>query len=371
MSKHAEISLLKRVGQSAEKWKFSGRQKGMNMIELMISLTVSLIVLSGASVILVNSYKSSRIQENLAGLQENARFAINQISRDIQMGGFYGCVEDLDPSDAAGPIISNLSGNIYLSSPVRGYEHSNTPESALTAANRDVLEVQYARPIATLSTSMSDPRSDLVLDDASGIFVEDVLLIANCEVGDIFTVSGKSGNTIQHETDSTSGEDLPSDLENSRDSFSALYPQQSYPGANTKIYAFGRIKYFIEPAANPADPNDYPTLRRVVNGGINDNGTTANEFIPGVEAFEVLYGEDTNGDIVPDTFVDANTVGSWRNVSAVRFALLLRTEDQYGDEFDRADGGGTIDVLGTDFTIGTERVRRRVFQTTVYVRNSI
>ncbi len=352
------------------------QQKGMNLIELMIALTISLIVLAGASVILANSQKSSRIQDNLIGLQENARFAIAQISRDLQLSGYYGCVQDLDPSDAAGPVISNLSGNIYISSPVRGYEDSATPESTLTAPNRDVLEIQYARPIlgAKLAASMTSPLSDLVLDDASNIQEQDVLLIANCEVGDIFTVSGVSGNTIQHQTDTTSGGDLPDDYENISDSLSAVYPKESYLGTVTQLYEFGRIKYFIEPAADPTDPDTFPTLRRVVNAGINENGAVADEFIPGVEAFEVLYGEDTDGDVVPDTFVNANSVGVWGNISAVRFALLLRTEDQFGTDLDRNDrdsDGGTIDVLGTDFTLGDARVRRRVFQTTVYIRNAI
>ncbi|MGI9317713.1 MAG: PilW family protein [bacterium] len=342
--------------------KFPGRQRGVNLIELMISLTISLMVLAGASVILVNANKSSRIQDDLVGMQENARFAVQQIANDIRMSGYYGCVEDINPVDPAGPIINNLSASSdFLNAPITGYEHSATPVTTLTDDNRDVLEIQYATQITTMSGDMGSPAEDIPVADTSGISVADILMIATCESGDIFAVSGVGANTLQHQTDATSGGDLT--IENNSDSLSALYPQQSYPGIDNTLYRFNRVKYSI------SDDGGVPALFRAVNQSLD---TPGDPFIRGVDAFEVLYGEDTNADSIPDSYVAADAVTNWGNIGAIRFALLMRTENEYGNDFDRAEeSGDTIAVLGEDFDVGTERVRRRIFQTTVYVRNSI
>lgn len=346
---------------SRDNLKLSGRQQGVSLIELMVALTISLMVLSGASVILVNASKSSRIQDDLVSMQENARFAIQQIADDVRMSGYYGCVEDINPVDANGPIVNNLSSNDYLTSPISGYEHSGSPVTTLTDDSRDVLEIQFASPVTTLANGMDSPLSELTVADTSGIAVEDILMIATCETGDIFAVSGIGAGTIQHQTDATSGGDLT--IENTSDSLSALYPQQTYSGIDNTIYRFNRIKYSI------SDDGGVPALFRAVNQPLN---TPGDPFIRGVDAFEVLYGEDTNNDSIPDSYVAADAVINWGNISSIRFALLMRTENQYGSDFDRAnESGDTIAVLGSDFDVGDERVRRRIFQTTVFVRNSI
>lgn len=342
--------------------KFPGYQRGVNLIELLIALTISLMVLAGASVILVNANKSSRIQDDLVGMQENARFAVQQIADDIRMSGYYGCVEDINPVDPAGPIINNLSASAeFINFPVTGYEHSGTPVTTLTDDNRDVLEIQYAVPVTTMSGGMGSPQDDIPVNDISGISVADILMIATCETGDIFAVSGVGAGTLQHQTNTTSGGSLA--IENNNDSLSALYPQQTYPGIDNVIYRFNRVKYSI------ADDGGVPALFRAVNQPLD---TPGDPFIRGVDAFEVLYGEDTDGDSIPNSYVAADAVTNWGAIGAIRFALLMRTENEYGNDFDRADeDGDTVSVLGEDFTVGDERVRRRVFQTTVYVRNSI
>ena len=343
-----------------------GSQTGFNLIELMITLVISLVVLSGASVVLVNANKSNRVQNDLVKMQSNARFAMQQIASDIQRAGHYGCVEDSNPVDPAGPIISQLNTNVFLNTPVQGYEHSSTPVSALTAANKDVLELQFAFPVTELAADMGSPIAPIVVTDSSTISVPDILLIANCEAGDIFVVSDvdRTTNTIKHETDTTSGIDLV--IENNSDSLSAWYPRTSYIRDATEIYRFGRIKYFIQ------DLNGSPTLYRTINKGINGFDNATEVFVRGVDAFEVLYGEDTNNDSRPDVFVNANVVANWGNISAIKFALLVRSENEYGDRIDSGTTNGeTINVLGINFVADDARVRRRIYQSTVYLRNSI
>jgi type IV pilus assembly protein PilW len=334
------------------------RQKGINLVELMITLTISLGVLGGASVILVNTNKSSRLQGDLVNMQSNARIAMQQIASDIQKTGYYGCVKDINPFDPAGPIISKLiNNNEFLDAPVQGLEH---PTGFLTGNSRDVMELQFVLPVTELATDMSSPTSSIEVMDVSSISVGDILLIANCETGDIFSVSGITGNNLDHQANGSSGNDV--------NSLSTWYRRMSYINYPTEVFRFSRVKYYID------DLDNIPTLFRAVNvGDSNTRGTPqAHAFVRGVEAFEVLYGEDTDGDVAPDGFFSADNVTNWRNISAIRYALLIRTEDEYGTDVDRShQQGDSIDVLGASFAVGPERVRRRIFKSTVYLRNSI
>lgn len=111
----------------------------------------------------------------------------------------------------------------------------------------------------------------------------------------------------------------------------------------------------------------------------------------GVEAFRVLYGIDTDGDAVPNRFVDAATLNSldagrnatntlWKKIASVKVSLLLR-----GGRVNRADAATTTyQLFGEDYpfsaTNGTSleeatlpaatRFRnRKVFSTAIQLRN--
>lgn len=369
------------------------RQRGVTMIELMVSVTISLIILAGATVILVSANKSANLQEDLVNMQVNARFAIQQITNDLQLSGYYGCVQDPNPVDPAGPVVYNLTigatdpaTSPFITSPIRGYEHGPTPESALTADNRDVLEIQYADEVARLSGDMASLQAAIPVRaaDVGNLSAGDIYLISTCEFGDIFRASAISGNTVLHQTSGTSGETLDAGVpDNAGDSLSAWYPQYSYAGGlgeEARLFRLSRIKYYVTNDHNgdgdTDDPGeDVPALMRTVNArrdAANSGAGLDEVFMRGVEAFEVLYGEDTNGDDAPDAFRDADAVANWGNITAIRFALLARSEREYGTTADQdTQESATIEVLGTDFTAGEERVRRRIYQSTVYLRNSI
>jgi type IV pilus assembly protein PilW len=273
--------------------------------------------------------------------------------------------------------VSDPEDGLFIPSHVRGYEHTSPATTPLTAESRDVLEIQYADLVDELSSDMTGLQSPVPVGDASQFAMDDIVMIANCEVADIFSVSGVSGNTLLHQTAATSGETM--EFPNRSDSLSAWYTEDNYNGSKTEVFQFNRIKYYISHDHNADgdtdDPGeDVPALFRALNKTRDQIGEADELFMRGVDAFEVLYGEDTDGDTRPDAYVEADSVGTWGNITAVRFALLVRSENEYGSQADRSQDvieDDTIDVLGTDFTAGEERVRRRLFQSTVFIRNSI
>lgn len=68
-------------------------QRGFGLIELMIAMTLGLILVLGVSQIFLTSKRSFLVQQQLAALQENARFVLTRISRDVRQAGMFGCLD--------------------------------------------------------------------------------------------------------------------------------------------------------------------------------------------------------------------------------------------------------------------------------------
>jgi len=63
-------------------------QAGFSLVEILVAMALGLVLLGGTIAIYASSKDSYRLQENIAGMQENARFAIHALRRDIEMAGF-------------------------------------------------------------------------------------------------------------------------------------------------------------------------------------------------------------------------------------------------------------------------------------------
>jgi type IV pilus assembly protein PilW len=62
-------------------------QTGLTLLELMISLSLGLLLLTGIGTIYVGSNQTYRVQEENARLQENGRYALEVIGRNIRQAG--------------------------------------------------------------------------------------------------------------------------------------------------------------------------------------------------------------------------------------------------------------------------------------------
>ncbi|MEE4380295.1 MAG: PilW family protein [Candidatus Competibacteraceae bacterium] len=96
--------------------------------------------------------------------------------------------------------------------------------------------------------------------------------------------------------------------------------------------------------------------------------TSTQTIVEGVEDFQVLYGEDTNGNEVANRYVPEGDVGNMNNVVSVRVCLLLRTED---DNL-AVEPSTYVDCQGTNpLPTATDRRFRRAFTTTISLRNRL
>lgn len=63
---------------------------GFTLVEVIISLALGTLLLLGLSTLFVQSNRSYKQNEAQMGLQDQARFALSTVSRDIQMAGYWG-----------------------------------------------------------------------------------------------------------------------------------------------------------------------------------------------------------------------------------------------------------------------------------------
>lgn len=66
------------------------RSRGVTLIELMISLVIGSIVIAGALTLFAQGRSTYRVNERIARLQEQGRFALSVIEPDIALAGYYG-----------------------------------------------------------------------------------------------------------------------------------------------------------------------------------------------------------------------------------------------------------------------------------------
>lgn len=76
-------------------------QRGLTLIELMIAMLLGVFLIGGILQIFISSKQTYRMQENLSRLQENGRFALDFLGRDIRMTSYWGCLPKA-PGDIAG-----------------------------------------------------------------------------------------------------------------------------------------------------------------------------------------------------------------------------------------------------------------------------
>ena len=85
------------------------RQAGFTLVELMVASTLGLLLLAALGAVFLSASRSYRENDLVAGMQDQGRFALFTLSRDLAMAGYWGGVlgtdnlipglQDLDPDN--------------------------------------------------------------------------------------------------------------------------------------------------------------------------------------------------------------------------------------------------------------------------------
>ena len=334
----------------------------MSLLELLIALALGLFLLLGMINAFVAGKDSIQLQTALAQLQENGRLALDLLLADIRAADYIGC-----STTTAAPTV--LATAVTWTG-VTGYERAGrlwTPplppdlQTALASRARngsDVLNLQHGRLLAT--TAIAAPvapgsRAVRLRSNPDCLTRGDRLLLASCLAAQLFEITnrpscGRSATTLVYAASANTAS-------------AATAP--SYTTAAELLQFFDKTWYVAATRRQYGSANTpvYALYRRV-------NGR-AREMLAGVEYLQLLYGER-----LPDgaiRYVPANAAGlDMAAVVSVRVGLLLQSFAPVLKAPDRLAYpvlDQTIAAAGTPYTHNGDRSLRRVFQSSVALRN--
>jgi len=296
----------------------SGRRhgaRGMTLIELLIALALTLLLTGAAALVTVNSKGVLRENAAIARVQDNARFAIDSITHDLRMAGFGGCTGGATVPTSVLTTGAGYSYSYTASSQVQGYTVSGSTyvpslDTSLTALTHppsnlsDVLSLRIPTgdPVGVIAV-MASSTAPINIGAASGLANGDIVLAANCTKSVLFQITADpSAGTVSH---------AASGLNGSADLGAAF-------GTDASLYHMTARSYFVATSAVHPGVNSLWTYSVA-----NATAPAPQELVEGVDAIALMFGEDTNGDGIPDVYETAASVGNWANVIEVRVQLLM------------------------------------------------
>lgn len=378
------------------------RARGFSLVELMVALVIGLLVLAAVSTVMVNSKKNYTVQDSLARLQENARVAVDFISRDLRTAGYYGCSSD----HAAVNNIVNLAGAgaLYdVGSRIEAVENGSATWYPTGIANADLvppltgivpgtdaltLRFMTGAGVPIIPPFMTDPAAALAINPGSGLKQGDIVMVADCSSADVFQITSDApdtSGTLEHAVGVGSPGNAVAQLGKNADK---TYEDKSFIATLTAVRYFIGARCTTATGAKCATGEDNGAICTTADSCKCDNEHRCSlfrqfkgnieELVEGIESMQVLYGEDTDvpADRVANVYVSGDLVTSWLRVVSVRVGLLAYTQasETASGEYGGVTDSGPYDVNGTELSVDNgnleaKRVKRRVFTTTVSLRN--
>lgn len=327
------------------------RQFGLTLVELVIAMVIGLVLIGATASVYIANKETYRTGEIVARMQENGRIALHVIADDLKMAGFLG--NNSNPSliarrrgatDQFGalPVTDDCADRWYVDLDSLLVVGNNQPPvvDSTSFADRCLAGQGYQPTTDVIALKRAD--IDEIRDDDVGSPEHDARLLLRTDLvrGEFFL----------------GGEPLPAGMNDGL-------------GTNRRWLAH---VYFIAPDAGTG----IPELTRLDLGrGPEFN---AREIVPGVQDLQVQLGIDTDGDGMPDKFIEPGGAPA-ANVIAARVWLLMRSETPepgHNDSLNTYEYAGKRYIPGdpgtdngTEVAANPEQYRRLLLNATVMLRN--
>ncbi len=333
---------------------------GMSLIELMVSITLGLIILTAVSLVFVNASSSRAEIERTSRQIENGRYAIDLLSDDLRLAGFYGELSIGSLCPTCTPPITNPPAALVDPCSTTAADWNSAIPLHLQGYDNNTSDV-LAPPASCLPSSLSfQPGTDILVVRRVRTCLAGV---AGCDAA----VSGKPYIQV-----SLCATETTSHVLGLQGTATFNLTKKDCTTAADKRQYYVNVYYV---STDNGAGSTTPTLNRLEFTGA---GWTTSRLVEGIEQFNVEYGIDTDGDGAPDVYV-ANPndypagcsatcrATNWFNVVTVKLYVLARNLDStpgYSDVKSYQLGSLAYTPASAD-----QKYRRHVYTALVRVSN--
>lgn len=335
------------------------QQTGLSLIELMIALVLGLVVTAAVIEIFIGARQVYQVQEAKSRIQENGRFAMQTVTRDILEAGYFGC------ASRSGVEINNTLNNSDnfqwdFDTAIEGME-AITASSWSPAVDAAITQPLGGSDILTIRT-ISEPTiqvtnhpggtppgsANLQVNANNGLERFDLVMVTDCLNAAVFQITSANPNnsgTLVHNTGNGTPGNATKEL-----------------GKNYENGWVNKIDTRSLYVRNNTD--GLPALYQVM------NDDDPEELVEGVESMQIRYGVDNganNSDGAADEYLKADSVNHWDDVISVEIELLLVSDKTNLT----IDGPKDYFFDGEMQTASNDGRIRSVFARTVTLRNRI
>lgn len=321
-------------------------QQGMTLVEVLVAIALGLLVIAGIGQIYTAAKRSYDIQTNMSRMQDAGRYAIDTLTRDIQLAGYWG-LTDMRAVVNNNPNWIPLNGIPYAAATYATCPNDNTwgrmvlwrvfglndvggangsTYACISSAwaRGDVLVVRYADPAPLSPCSQPDTRLHIRTYPYDGW-----LSLANPDC-----------------------------------------PGPGVPG--TTAHRVVAHAYYVQ--KNSAAQCDNATIPSLAREELTDNGLPQkNDLIVGVENLQFQYGIDSDGDGSVNQYLNGHQLNGppiaphWNQVVSIRVWVLVRSDCP--DLTFNPENKTTVFTLGDNPYTVSDHFRRQLYSTTVTLRN--
>jgi type IV pilus assembly protein PilW len=330
------------------------RPRGFTLVELMVAMVLGLIIVGGATSLIVANRQSYRTNEALSQVQEGARTAFELLARDVREAGFSGC-------DSTGRM-----ANVLITPPggpawwqtwfgMAGYEGNEaSPAVAITTTTgervngTDTVILQGIQGLGLTVEMHEASSSNFKINSTTTDFVaNDILIVCDFDHAVMVQVTNynSSNVTVVHNTgegapgNCSKGMGYPTDCSTTNGNPYIYEP-------NSQIARLSAVAWYIGNNGRAGEGGRSLYRRRMGAGAV----IFTEEVVAGITDLQLTYREEGRSD-----FRAANNVGTWSNVNAVMIELTVQSGDQR---------------VTTDSTVNAGRIERR-FSNIVTLRNRV
>ena len=325
-------------------------QRGLTLIETMVSITLGLIVVGAVLYVYMGSRGAYRISKSTSRTQEAGRFGLDAIMHDVREVGFVGCGSRISMATyqpmaisqtavppmtlaSAGQAIGGYSASTYQPGSTNPGPQPAGISPAWLSGGGDVLvlRVATASPVMMVADSNTATPAIFVADNCAGVTSGDYVLASSCTAATLLRVS----NTPPAPAAACTGKGLPvaggveidfaaTDSNGNRVNSTPGAPPSFAFSSLASAQRFDEYTYYV----GQMPFRQWPALYRYsLRAGV------AEEIIDHVQSMSVYYGVDPGGGGAVQYQSAAQVqaanggAGNWANVTSVRVQLLTAGDD--------------------------------------------